>query len=157
MNEPLAHSLLSVSKKYLISFYRKVSCPEIERYQYVLVLIDDNNELLSQKALAERLEIDKSYMVAILDYLTERGYVVREKNPKDRREQLIRLTPAGKKGVPVFRKAICELNQQCLKSATEQQVRTFNEVLNLIQSNLSDAQRSQDLPDLRIKDHQSNK
>ena len=74
----------------------------IDRYHYVLVLIDFHDENLSQKALAEILHIDKSYMVNILDYLEEKGYVLREKNPYDRREQLIRLTAKAQKDIPII-------------------------------------------------------
>jgi len=106
MNEPLAQSLISVTKKYLSSFSKEVPDLAIDRYHHVLVLIDDQKEKLSQQALAELLQIDKSYMVTILDYLTEKGYVRREKNPNDRREQLIKLTPLAQSDVPLIRDAI---------------------------------------------------
>lgn len=138
MNEPLAHSLISVTKKYLNSFSKEVSGLGIDRYQYVLILIDDHQENLSQKVLADLLQVDKSYMVTILDYLTERGYVRREKNPADRREQLIKLTALAKHDIPLIRKAICKLNNRSLENLTQKEVNTFNDVLRTIQDNLSD-------------------
>lgn len=142
MNEPLAQSLISVTKKYLSSFSKEVPELAIDRYQHVLVLIDDHSENLSQKALAELLQIDKSYMVTILDYLTEKGYVRREKNPSDRREQLIKLTPLAKKDTPLIREAICKLNSRSLKNLTAKEVQTFNTVLRTIQSNLSESRNT---------------
>lgn len=152
MNEPLAQSLISVTKKYLNSFSKEVPELAIDRYQHVLVLIDDHQENLSQKALADLLQVDKSYMVAILDYLTEKGYVRREKNPFDRREQLIKLTPLAKNDTPLIREAICKLNSRSLKNLTAKEVQTFNNVLKTIQTNLSEG-RNAEL--LNLKDPES--
>jgi DNA-binding MarR family transcriptional regulator len=137
MNEPLAQSLISVTKKYLSSFTKEVADLSIDRYQYVLVLIADHQESLSQKALAELLQVDKSYMVIILDYLAERGYIRREKNLNDRRQQLIKLTPLARKDTPLIRDAICKLNSRSLENLTEYEVKTFTDVLRTIQNNLS--------------------
>jgi DNA-binding MarR family transcriptional regulator len=51
----------------------------------------------SQQAIGERLGIDRTTMVALIDELEERGWVRRERNPADRRAHVITLTPAGKK------------------------------------------------------------
>jgi MarR family transcriptional regulator, transcriptional regulator for hemolysin len=139
MNEPLAQSLISVTKKYLSSFAREAPEMNIDRYHHVLVLIDDHREILSQKALADLLQIDKSYMVTILDYLAEKGYVRREKNPSDRREQLIKLTPSARKDIPMVREAICQLNTRSLKTLSAEEIKTFNLVLKTILNNLSEA------------------
>ena len=68
MEEPLAQALTTVTKKYLCELSKSLLHLSIDRYHYVLVLIDNRHEALSQKALAELLHIDKSYMVSMLDY-----------------------------------------------------------------------------------------
>jgi MarR family transcriptional regulator, lower aerobic nicotinate degradation pathway regulator len=52
---------------------------------------------LSQQAIGERLRIDRTTMVALIDDLERVGYVKRERNPSDRRAYVITLTPAGKR------------------------------------------------------------
>lgn len=52
---------------------------------------------LSQQAIGERLRIDRTTMVALIDHLEQAGYVKRERNPDDRRAYVITLTPAGRK------------------------------------------------------------
>jgi DNA-binding MarR family transcriptional regulator len=52
---------------------------------------------LSQQAIGERLRIDRTTMVALIDDLERAGYVKRERNPADRRAYVITLTAAGKK------------------------------------------------------------
>lgn len=138
MKEPLTNSLISVTKKYLNAFSSEMTHLPLDRYQYILVLIDEHAECLSQKALSEILQIDKSYMVIILDYLTEKGYVVREQNPKDRREQLIKLTNSAREILPQIRKIISELNKKALRNITSTEIELFNEVLKKIGNNLAE-------------------
>ena len=138
MEQPITHALLTVCKKYQCLFARELLLLSIDKYQYILILIDDHQETLTQKALGELLHLDKSYMVTILDYLSSKGYVLREKNPNDRREQLIRLTDIARADIPVIRKVISKLNSKSLQNLTQKQVETFNEVHTVIQNNLSD-------------------
>ena len=148
MLEPLANPFIAVSKKYLSALSKMVTQLSIDRYHYVLILIDSNNENLTQKALAEILHIDKSYMVTILDYLEEKGYVMREKNPHDRREQLIRLTPLAHNNIPIIKNAIKELNKKAFQDICESKKLLFIEVLTSIQHNLVD-----NVPELQEKSH----
>jgi DNA-binding MarR family transcriptional regulator len=52
---------------------------------------------LSQQAIGERLRIDRTTMVSLIDDLERAGHVKRERNPDDRRAYVITLTTAGKK------------------------------------------------------------
>ena len=148
MLEPLANPFIAVSKRYLSSLSKMVAQLSIDRYHYVLILIDSNDQNLTQKALAEILHIDKSYMATILDYLEEKGYVTREKNPQDRREQLIRLTSFAQNCIPVIRDAIEVLNEKAFHNIEESKKQLFNEVLITIQQNLLDTS-----PEIQEKTH----
>ncbi|MDB5119551.1 MAG: MarR family transcriptional regulator [Sphingobacteriales bacterium] len=137
--EPITHSLIAVTKKYISAFAGKVMQLPLDRYHFILVSIENNQEKLTQKALGDILSIDKSYMVNILNHLEEKGYIIREKNINDRREQLIKLTEQAKKDLPLIKDAIKELNQKSLQNLTSKQIEIFNEVLHIIQNNLSDS------------------
>jgi DNA-binding MarR family transcriptional regulator len=52
---------------------------------------------LSQQAIGERLRIDRTTMVSLIDDLERAGYVKRERNPGDRRAYVITLTAAGRR------------------------------------------------------------
>ena len=138
MLEPLANPFIAVSKKYLSTLAKMVAQISIDRYHYVLILLDSHDENLTQKALAEILNIDKSYMATILDYLEEKGFVIREKNPNDRREQLIKLTALAKINIPVIKEAIKKLNERAFNDICQSNKQLFNEILNKIQENLVD-------------------
>lgn len=141
MLEPLANPFIAVSKKYLSALAKMVPQLSIDRYHYVILLID-SQENLTQKALAEILHIDKSYMVTIMNYLEEKGYVIRNKNPDDRREQLIRLTTLANQSLPIIKNAISTLNKLAFQDICESNHQIFNEVLFSIQNNLAESPQS---------------
>jgi len=148
MLEPLANPFIAVSKKYLSALSKMVAQLSIDRYHYVLILLDSHDENLTQKALAEILNIDKSYMATILDYLEEKGFVIREKNPNDRREQLIKLTKLAQVSIPVIKEAIKKLNERAFHNICQSNKQLFNEVLSTIQENLIDTS-----PESQVKTH----
>jgi len=51
---------------------------------------------LSQRALVDRLQLDKSSMVYIIDELERQGLASRRKDERDRRSHAIHITPAGR-------------------------------------------------------------
>jgi DNA-binding MarR family transcriptional regulator len=51
---------------------------------------------MTQRALGDALRIDRTTMVALLDDLEERGYVERQRHPRDRRAFLVHPTEAGR-------------------------------------------------------------
>lgn len=77
-------------------------------------------------------------MVTILNYLEDNGYILRQKNANDKREQLIKLTSKAKEDIPLIRNTISELNNRSIKNISESKKQIFNDVLRIMQSNLSD-------------------
>lgn len=52
-----------------------------------------------QKDIAERLRIDGSDMVAVLDDLEHAGYVTRVRDPRDRRRHAVSITSTGRRAL----------------------------------------------------------
>jgi MarR family transcriptional regulator, transcriptional regulator for hemolysin len=61
-----------------------------------IAMIAKAAEPLSQRALADLVDVEGPSMVAMLDRLERDGFVVRVASPTDRRVKLVELTPAGK-------------------------------------------------------------
>jgi DNA-binding MarR family transcriptional regulator len=62
----------------------------------VLVEAADDAPVLQQR-IGERLGVDRTTMVALIDSLEAAGFVQRRSDPNDRRGRLVLLTPAGEK------------------------------------------------------------
>lgn len=136
-SEPLVHQLIQISKKYLSAFSEVTQDIPLERYHYVLVLVDEHQETLTQKALAKILQVDKSFMVNMINYLTENGFVYRETHADDRRQQLIKLTPKAKKYLPSIHQSFKELNQKAFNNLPHEKINTFFEIIATLQDNLT--------------------
>jgi MarR family transcriptional regulator, lower aerobic nicotinate degradation pathway regulator len=67
----------------------------------LVALAEDSHE--TQGALADALGYDRGQMVGILDELEERGFVLRQRDPDDRRRQLVSITAEGRKALTRLR------------------------------------------------------
>lgn len=63
---------------------------------------------VAQNALGDRLHIDRSTMVGVIDELEAAGRVLRQRNPQDRRAYQLRLTDAGR---ATFQQAVQVVDQ----------------------------------------------
>ncbi len=60
-----------------------------------VLLVIDRSEPASQQQVAQRLGVDRTTMVAIIDALEAKGIIARRPDAEDRRRNVIELTPAG--------------------------------------------------------------
>jgi DNA-binding MarR family transcriptional regulator len=84
---------------YAISrgFHEVLAPLELEPGEFALLRAVSANEGESQNALAERLHISPSWMVAVVDELERRELLERQPHARDRRVRNLHLTSAGKK------------------------------------------------------------
>jgi DNA-binding MarR family transcriptional regulator len=76
------------------------------------VIIDE--EPLSQHELGQRIWLDRTTMVAIVDDLERAGFVHRRRNPEDRRAYALEATDAGRAWAVEARKAVLEAERELL-------------------------------------------
>lgn len=137
--EPLAHQFIQITKKYFSEFAQQSKGISLERYHYTLLLINENNEMLTQKDLADLLQVDKSFMVNMINYLEKNGFVNRITNMSDRRQYLIKLTDKAKGILLSINNVFTVINKEALKGLSQNKIDCFYEVLNTLQKNLSGA------------------
>lgn len=69
---------------------------------------------VSQATLVEQSNIDRSTMVAIVDDLERSGYVVRTRNPDDRRAYALAVTDSGRDWIAEAHAALQEMEREQL-------------------------------------------
>lgn len=82
------------------------------------------------------LDKDKSAMVNIINLLTAKGFVYRENNPNDRREQLLKVTEKAKQAVPHIVETFKSINTDITEGISAEDLKIFESVLLRMQSNI---------------------
>jgi DNA-binding MarR family transcriptional regulator len=83
-------------------------------------------------ALATATATRPSTLTSLLDRLTNRGYVVREPDPADRRSFVISLTPAGRAVAELAAAAIADLQRRALATVTPAQRAGFHTLIDAL-------------------------
>ncbi|MDX6282339.1 MAG: hypothetical protein QOH03_3410 [Kribbellaceae bacterium] len=84
---------------------------------------------INQLGLATAIGYDKSRLIALLDGLVEARLVVREQDPADRRNRLVRLTPAGEARLVAVRADIRSMEEELLGEFSAAERRSLISIL----------------------------
>ncbi|WP_370680993.1 MarR family winged helix-turn-helix transcriptional regulator [Comamonas sp. GB3 AK4-5] len=98
----------------------------------------------TQKALAERVGLDGSSLVRLLDILEARGWLERRADPADRRSKRIYLTEAGHAAVDRIRATMLEAELAMLQDLDEAEVEAMLGGVNKIRARLEQMQAGSD-------------
>jgi MarR family transcriptional regulator for hemolysin len=134
---PLTFPLSLLTKQYVGVMFRKLAHVGIEKYYTAMIIIEKAGGKLNQQNLADELLIDKASVVRMVDYLVDKGFVVRQQNPDDRREYFLVLTPEANGAMTEIRQAISQLNELVFASFTEAEKKQFWKAIGQINDTLS--------------------
>jgi MarR family transcriptional regulator for hemolysin len=87
-------------------------------------------------SIAERLNMDRPTMSGILTRLLRNGWVETEKNPSDKRSQIIKLTDKTREAVRDFEKISDLIITQAIKGFTDTDIENFKGYLTKVAANL---------------------
>lgn len=92
-------------------------------------------DCISQKCLAEGLEIELASLMRTLNQLEEQQLITRKSCPNDKRARLVCLTPDGERVLKQMEKRIFTIRKKVLSGITEQQLQEFEFVVEHITRN----------------------
>lgn len=97
---------------------------------------------ISQKELAERMQVDTSSLVRLLDILEARGEVERQPDPSDRRAKRLCLTPRGRAAFEALDTRLKVLEAEMLADISDAEVETLLSVFARIEARLRSIQKA---------------
>ena len=97
--------------------------------QYTALTVLEQHEGLPAAQLARRSFVTAQSMADLVRALEQRGLIVRERNPGNRRELLIHLTDAGRQLLAEHADEVQALEQRMVSGLTDRQVDQFRSAL----------------------------
>ena len=117
-------------------FHEVLEPLELEPGEFALLRAVAANEGESQNALAERLHISPSWMVAIVDQLEKRELLERKPHARDRRVRNLHLTSGGKKLLKQAEQRAQRFDRQVTDGLGEKEVGQLLELLDRVAAGL---------------------
>jgi DNA-binding MarR family transcriptional regulator len=90
-------------------------------FHHAILVVLDEGQRDTQGAIADALGYDKGQLVGLLDELEEAKLVERQRDPNDRRRQIVRMTPAGRKHLEKLRKLSAKIEDEFLAPLSEKE------------------------------------
>lgn len=133
---PELPSTLAKSPHFQVERVRKHTKDEVERTlakhtstmreYWILTCVD--GEPMSQRQLSELLSIDASDMVRLIDNLENHNWVTRERDPKDRRRQIVAATKKGTKALAKLAADVAEAEDRALEASSNKQLKSLRKL-----------------------------
>lgn len=100
-----------------------------------LVILRHLGQGVSQRALAQTLEVEMSSLSRTLDQLSRQGLIDRSVSTKDRRAREIWLTEAGQAVLMQLDQQTAQVRQALLSGVSDEALEVFEQVLDQIECN----------------------
>jgi len=128
--------LHDVTRHLRTAFDRRAAGFGLTRAQWRALKLIGREEGLSQRDLAERLEMDPIPVGRVVDRLEKAAFVARRADPVDRRRWRLHLTPQARAVVDRMDVLGQTLTQEALHGVSEQDLAAFVRVGEAMKSNL---------------------
>ncbi len=127
-------TLNNISRSQAIYRQSKISAEDLQSGHFAFVLAVCREEGRSQEELARELCINKSTVARNLNYLEEKGYILRKPLPNDRRQFSVYPTEKMRLVLPEIKSASEEWMALLSEGIPEEELEVFDSVLKRMQA-----------------------
>ncbi|HEY0420888.1 MAG TPA: MarR family transcriptional regulator, partial [Acetobacteraceae bacterium] len=136
-NPDLLFLLHDVARQVRLDADRRARAHGMTRAQWVILIRLDRQPGLSQKELAEILEVEPITVARLIDRLEERGMVERRDDPADRRIWRLHLLPPARPVLTDMARERADMLRTAMGGIDADRLQTAMDVLSEIKSNIT--------------------
>lgn len=111
--------------------------------QYLILLVLDVRDGISQQDLCTAVGVDSGNMVELLDGLETLRYAQRDRDAADRRRYVVTITSRGRAALAELRQAVGEYNADVLSPLTPRELRQLSAMLGKLYATTAEARSRQ--------------
>jgi DNA-binding MarR family transcriptional regulator len=104
----------------------------VHPYHYAILALLDEGKRDTQGAIADALGYDRGQLVGLLDEMEESGLVERQRDPDDRRRQIVQMTALGRKTFVELTALTRRLDDEFLAPLDDEQRRELHALLRTL-------------------------
>ena len=127
-------SIFHDSRKILDAEFKKLGLSRPE--WLVLAMLRHYPDTLTQSYALHYTGVEKSYFTKVLNSIEEKGYIIREIDPANRRNRIIKANPKSKKIIQQAFDIIETLVDNIQRSLDDSELKTLHKLLAKIQGDL---------------------
>ena len=129
---------LSVILRYCRNFFEKrLREFDLTFGEQVIIMFLSRNEEVNQDAISKRYMIDKGMVAKTLNKLETKGFILREQNPDNKRENIISLTQKGADILNNIKNIIDEWNEILYEEMSEDEIACMKKLTNKMVENIT--------------------
>ena len=129
---------LSVILRYCRNFFEKrLREFDLTFGEQVIIMFLSRNEEVNQDAISKRYMIDKGMVAKTLNKLETKGFISREQNPDNKRENIISLTQKGVDILNNIKNIIDEWNEILYEEMSEDEIACMKKLTNKMVENIT--------------------
>ena len=129
---------LSVILRYCRNFFEKrLREFDLTFGEQVIIMFLSRNEEVNQDAISKRYMIDKGMVAKTLNKLETKGFISREQNPDNKRENIISLTQKGVDILNNIKNIIDEWNEILYEEMSEDEIVCMKKLTNKMVENIT--------------------
>lgn len=129
---------LEVIVRYWRSFTeKKLKEFDLTFGEQIIIIFLSKNENVNQETISKRYMIDKGMVTKTLTKLEDKGFILRERNPENKRENIISLTEKGACIINVIEAIFHEWNKILYSEMSQDDINCVKRLTNKMAENVS--------------------
>jgi len=117
---------------------KRLKAHNLTRVKWLALGVIQDQPHISQAKLATIMELGNATVGRLIDRLNERGFVIRENDPDDRRSYLLDLTPLAKTTIKALSDVPEALREDAMTGLSDRDTSHLNRCLVAMKTNLKD-------------------